>query len=77
MIEIYSKAGCGFCEAAKNLLKAKGMEYQEIRVDLEEGRLQEMLDKSNGQRTVPQIFIDSNHVGGFTELRALDQAGKL
>ena len=76
-ILVYSTPFCGYCAAAKRLLAAKGTEYTEIDVMMDPARRQEMLAKSNGRRTVPQIFIDGRHIGGFDELNALDKAGEL
>jgi glutaredoxin 3 len=76
-ITIYSKEPCPYCVWAKELLTAKGATYTEIRVDLDPAKRDEMLTRSNGQRTVPQIFIDDLHVGGFDDLSALDKAGTL
>jgi glutaredoxin 3 len=63
--------------SAKQLLKKKGVDYQEILVDGNREEMQEMLSRSGGARTVPQIFIGDVHVGGRNELYALEQAGKL
>ena len=76
-IEIYSTAICPYCVAAKSYLTGKGQTYTEIRVDLDPARREEMLERSNMRRTVPQIFIDGKHVGGFDDLVALDRAGGL
>jgi len=76
-IIIYSKDFCPYCERAKQLLDHKKAAYHVIRVDLDSNKLTEMLERSGGRRTVPQIFIDDIHVGGFDDLAALDQAGKL
>ena len=76
-ILVYSTPFCGYCAAAKRLLSAKGAEYTEIDVMMDPERRQEMLAKSGGLRTVPQIFIDGRHIGGFDELNALDRAGDL
>ncbi len=76
-IEIYSSMLCGFCHAAKRLLKSKGVEYQETDVLLHPSKRREMMDRANGRHTVPQIFIDGEHVGGCDELYALDAAGRL
>ena len=76
-VTVYSKAHCPYCTQAKQLLAHKDIAFDEIRVDLDPTKLQEMLAKSEGQRTLPQIFIGDYHVGGFTDLRALDQQGKL
>jgi glutaredoxin 3 len=73
---MYTTAVCPYCVNAKKLLAQKGVEVEEIRVDSQPHLRQEMMDKS-GQRTVPQIWIGSHHVGGFTDLWALDKAGKL
>ena len=76
-IEIYSTAICPYCVAAKSYLTGKGQKYTEIRVDLDPRRREEMLERSNMRRTVPQIFIDGKHIGGFDDLVALDRAGGL
>jgi len=76
-ILVYSTPFCGYCAAAKRLLTAKGAEYTEIDVMMDPERRQEMLAQSGGLRTVPQIFIDGRHIGGFDELNALDKAGGL
>ncbi|NMG44565.1 glutaredoxin 3 [Aromatoleum toluvorans] len=76
-ITMYSAQGCGYCQAAERLLRGKGVaQLNKIRVDVEEGRLEEMIARS-GRRTVPQIFIGSLHVGGFDDLARLDRAGQL
>jgi len=76
-IEIYSTAVCPYCVAAKNLLKSKGLEWSEVRIDTDPGQLGQMLERSGGRRTVPQIFINDQHVGGFDDLVAADRNGKL
>ncbi len=76
-IDIYSSPLCGFCHAAKRLLDSKGAEFNEIDVLMNPGRRSEMIQRSNGGMTVPQIFIGETHVGGCDELYALEQAGKL
>ncbi|HET7199656.1 MAG TPA: glutaredoxin 3 [Burkholderiales bacterium] len=74
---MYSTAVCPFCVRAEMLLNSKGVtEIEKIRVDLDPGRRAEMTSRT-GRRTVPQIYIGDMHVGGFEELAALDQAGKL
>lgn len=74
---MYSTAVCPFCRRAERLLRARGVaEINKIRVDLEPERRVEMVAKT-GRRTVPQIYIGATHVGGYEELAALDQAGKL
>ena len=76
-IEIYSKAQCPYCDRAKALLTNKGVSYEEIRIDLFPERKEEMIQRANGGRTVPQIFIDGQHMGGCDDIHALDAQGKL
>ncbi len=76
-VEIYTSPLCGFCHAAKRLLKSKGVEFSEVDVLLHPKRKAEMVQRANGGRTVPQIFIGETHVGGCDELHALERAGKL
>ncbi len=76
-IVIYTKDYCPYCVKAKNLLKHKGKSFREIDITRDEKLQQEMVTKSGGRRTVPQIFIGNTHVGGFDDLAALDKAGKL
>lgn len=76
-IELYSTAVCPYCVAAKNLLKAKGLEWNEVRIDIDAAQRDAMLARSGGRRTVPQIFINDQHVGGFDDLVAADRSGKL
>ncbi len=76
-IRMYSTAVCPFCLRAEMLLNSKGVtEIEKIRVDLDPLQREEMLSKT-GRRTVPQIYINDTHVGGFDELAALEHAGKL
>ena len=76
-ISMYCTAWCPYCIAAERMLANKGVvEIEKIRVDLEPARRAEMMQRS-GRRTVPQIYIDDFHVGGFDDLSALNQAGKL
>ena len=76
-ILMYTTAVCPYCTRAKLLLKARGVtEIEEVRVDLDPGRRDEMMHKTR-RRTVPQIYIGDTHVGGFDDLSALDGAGKL
>jgi glutaredoxin 3 len=75
---MYATAVCPYCIRAEQLLKRKGVTaIEKIRVDLDPARRDEMLARSNGQRTVPQIFIDDLHVGGCDDLYELDRHGKL
>ncbi|MEX0303743.1 MAG: glutaredoxin 3 [Leisingera sp.] len=76
-VEIYTSPLCGFCHAAKRLLNQKGVSFSEVNVLAEPGRKAEMIERANGGRTVPQIFIGETHVGGCDDLFALEQAGKL
>jgi glutaredoxin 3 len=73
---IYSSDWCPFCTRAKMLLSHKGVQFEEINVDGNPTRRQEMMDRS-GRRTVPQIFIGDLHIGGCDDLFALEQQGKL
>lgn len=76
-VEMYSSPLCGFCHAAKRLLKQKGISFSEINVLTDPSRKSEMVQRANGGRTVPQIFIGETHVGGCDELYALEREGKL
>ena len=76
-IEVYSTAVCPYCVAAKNLLKSKGLQWDEVRVDADPAQRDLMLQRSGGRRTVPQIFINDQHVGGYDDLVAADRSGKL
>lgn len=76
-ILIYSKDYCPYCVKAKQLLTRKGAPFQEIDITRDEKLQQEMLSKSNGRKTVPQIFIGDTHVGGCDDLYALEKDGKL
>jgi glutaredoxin 3 len=75
-VDVYSTAQCPYCVMAKQLLERKGVSYNEIRVDKNPEKRQEMMTKSR-QRTVPQIFINDESVGGYTDLLGLDRAKKL
>ncbi|HZY33705.1 MAG TPA: glutaredoxin 3 [Rhodanobacter sp.] len=76
-IEVYSTVACPYCVAAKNLLKSKGLEWTEVRIDTDATQRDAMLARSGGRRTVPQIFINDRHVGGYDDLVAADRSGKL
>ena len=76
-IEIYTGMMCGYCSAAKRLLKKKGVDFDETDVSFYSSKRNEMMARANGKHSVPQIFIDDHHVGGSDELAALDRAGKL
>ena len=73
---MYSTGVCPFCLMAERLLRAKGVDIEKVRVDLEPERRQEMMTRT-GRRTVPQIYVGDRHVGGYDELAALDRAGGL
>ncbi len=74
---MYSGPMCNFCEAAKRLLKRNNLEFNEIDISTKEGLIDEMIKKSNGKRTIPQIFFDNYHVGGYQELRELEKTNEL
>ena len=76
-VTVYMGPMCAFCDAAKRLLTKKNIPYKEINVALEESKMEEMIKKSNGKRTIPQIFIEDLHVGGYVELRELEKEKKL
>lgn len=76
-VEIYSTRICPYCVRAKDLLKRKGVEFAEFYVDSDPTLRMQMLERSKGQRTVPQIFINNQHIGGCDDLYALEHAGKL
>jgi glutaredoxin 3 len=77
-VVMYCTAVCPYCVAAERLLKSRGVsEIEKIRVDLDPGRMDEMVERSGGRRTVPQVFIGDTHVGGFDDTSALDAAGEL
>ncbi len=76
-VTIYTTPTCGYCAAAKSLLRRKGADFHEINVAADPGRRSEMVSRANGRRTVPQIFVGTQHVGGFDDLAALDRAGGL
>lgn len=76
-VEIYTTEYCGYCRRAKSLLDSKGVAYEEIRVDVSPERRVEMVERSGGGRTVPQIFIDDRGIGGSDDLFQLDREGQL
>jgi len=76
-IEIYTTRSCGYCTAAKSLLKRKGVAFTEIDVTGDPEGRSKMIERASGRMTVPQIFIGATHVGGCDELYELDRAGKL
>lgn len=76
-IVMYTKKICPFCVRAKGLLNSKGVEVKEISIEGDDDLREEMISKSNGSMTVPQIFIDDFHVGGCDDLYALEGRGEL
>tara|TARA_Y100000590_G_scaffold102646_1_gene116658 strand:+ start:1111 stop:1365 length:255 start_codon:yes stop_codon:yes gene_type:complete len=76
-ITVYMGPRCNFCDAAKRLLVRNNIPFKEINIALQEGKKEEMLSKSNGRQTIPQIFFDDLHIGGYQELRALEKKGEL
>ena len=76
-ITVYSGPMCNFCDAAKRLLSRNNLNYDEIDISTKEGLRDEMTKRANGRRTIPQIFFDDYHVGGYQELRELEKTGKL
>ena len=76
-VTVYMGPRCAFCDAAKRLLTRNNIPYKEINIALEEGKMDEMLNKSNGKRTIPQIFFDDQHIGGYDEIRGLEKENKL
>ena len=76
-VTVYMGPRCNFCDAAKRLLVRNNIVFNEINIALEEGKREEMLSKSNGRKTIPQIFFDEYHVGGYTELREIEKKGEL
>lgn len=76
-VEIYTTQTCGYCQAAKRLLGKKGVTYSEIDVSSDPALRMAMTQRAGGRRTVPQIFVGNNHIGGCDDLFALEDAGKL
>jgi glutaredoxin 3 len=76
-VEIYTKFSCGFCAHAKSLLSKKGVKYEETDISMGGPKRTEMIERSGGNATVPQVFINGAHVGGCDDLVALEAAGKL
>ena len=76
-IVLYTTPFCGYCRAAKQLLRDKGLDFEEIDVAFDAAKRAEMIERAMGSRTVPQIFIQGRHVGGYEELASLAREGKL
>ena len=75
-VQIYTTQWCPYCHAAKSLLEDKGVAYEEVNAEDPEIRMA-MVQRANGRRTVPQIFIGDTHVGGYDDMAALDRRGQL
>lgn len=76
-VHLYTTPTCGFCLMAKRLLNRKSVSFSETDVSRDPALRAEMMQRANGRRTVPQIFVGDTHVGGFDDLNALERAGKL
>ena len=76
-ITMYTGPMCSFCEAAKRLFSRNNLKYEEIDISTKSGLREEMIKKANGKRTIPQIFFDEEHIGGYDEVRALEKENKL
>ena len=76
-ITIYTGPFCNYCDAAKRLLTRNNATYNEIDIGKVEGAMDEMIKKANGKRTIPQIFFDDKHIGGYDQVRALEKENKL
>lgn len=76
-VEIYTKAFCPYCSRALALLRSKGVEPEDTDITMDSEKRQEMIGRANGRTTVPQIFIDGQHIGGSDDLAALDARGGL
>ena len=76
-ITIYTGPVCNYCDAAKRLLKRNSLEFNEIDISSGPEVLNEMINKTNGKRTIPQIFFDNEHIGGYVEIRELEKNNKL
>ena len=76
-VTIYTGPFCNYCDAAKRLLARNNIEYKEINIATVDGAMDEMIKKANGKRTIPQIFFDDKHIGGYDETRELEKSNKL
>ena len=76
-VTIYTGPLCNYCDAAKRLLVRNNVNYKEINIATVDGAMDEMIKKANGKRTIPQIFFDDTHIGGYDEARALEKDNKL
>jgi thioredoxin reductase (NADPH) len=76
-VEIYTKEDCPYCEKAKDLFDSKGVEYETYNVTGDEELFEEMVERSNGRKTAPEVFIDDELIGGFDDTQALNESGEL
>ena len=76
-VTIYTGPLCNYCDAAKRLLTRNNVQYKEIDISTVDGAMNEMISKANGKRTIPQIFFDDQHMGGYYDVRALEKENKL
>lgn len=76
-VEIYTKVFCPYCSRALALLRAKGVEFEETDITMDPNKRAEMIGRASGRTTVPQVFIDGQHIGGSDDLAALDAKGGL
>ena len=76
-ITIYTGPLCNYSDAAKRLLTRNNVDYHEINIATVDGAMDEMIKKANGKRTIPQIFFDDQHIGGYDDIRALEKENKL
>ncbi|MSP10711.1 MAG: glutaredoxin 3 [Pelagibacteraceae bacterium] len=76
-VVIYTSPMCNYCDAAKRLFNRNNITYKEIDISLVDGAIEEMIKRSNGKRTIPQIFFENQHIGGYDETRALEKENKL
>ena len=76
-VEIYTKFFCPYCARAKRLLDEKGVQYEEFEISAGGDKREEMIQRAGGRTTVPQIFIEGQHIGGSDDLAALERGGKL
>ena len=76
-VTIYTGPLCNYCDAAKRLLIRNNVEFKEINIATVEGAMDEMITKAKGKRTIPQIFFDEQHMGGYDDVRALEKENKL
>jgi glutaredoxin 3 len=77
LVEIYTKWTCPFCARAKALLAKKGAPFEEFEISMDREKRSEMIDRSGGRTTVPQVFINGQHIGGSDDLAAIDSKGEL